>query len=332
MNIDGIIENAYSVVENHRISCGKYARWIWQDEKESRNLGINEYGCADAANILYTIGRFPSKNEERDLWVEALSDMQNKDTGLFEEATHHPFHTTAHCIAALELFEAKPRYKLTEMEKYLDFDKLEKLLDGLNWDEDPWDSSHQGAGIFAAMVISETAGSDWQDVYFKWLWENADPETGLWRRGAVGKGLAPKFHHLVGTFHYLFNHEHARMPLHYPKKLIDTCIDLYKQKGLNGDRFGRQLGFLEVDWVYCLTRALRQSGHRYDEAVAVLKDFATGYVEFLNGIDIKTHDQFNDLHALFGTMCCLAELQTALPGYLKSKKPLKLVLDRRAFI
>ena len=41
---------------------------------------------------------------------------------------------------------------------------------------------------------------------------------------------------------------------------------------------------------------------------------------------------FNDLHCLFGSTCCLAELQSALPGKLISSKPLRLVLDRRPFI
>ena len=38
------------------------------------------------------------------------------------------------------------------------------------------------------------------------------------------------------------------------------------------------------------------------------------------------------MHRLFGSICALAELQAALPGELRSDKPLKLVLDRRPFI
>ena len=58
-NIDGIIEKIVRVVDSHKLENeGEYARWLWQNEKNNRELGINEYGCADAANILYTIGRF----------------------------------------------------------------------------------------------------------------------------------------------------------------------------------------------------------------------------------------------------------------------------------
>ena len=46
----------------------------------------------------------------------------------------------------------------------------------------------------------------------------------------------------------------------------------------------------------------------------------------------KTDDGFNDLHALFGTVCALAELQNVLYDEVNTTKPLRLVLDRRPFI
>ena len=111
-DIQPIIDRALRAIETHRLDQpGSYARWIWQDEKGSRELGLNEYGCADAANILYMVGAFPSDPAERAIWVETLRSFQNPETGLFNEATHHPYHTTAHCIAALEL-DAELRKRL----------------------------------------------------------------------------------------------------------------------------------------------------------------------------------------------------------------------------
>ena len=75
MNIDRLIGKIYKTVENHRLSEGVYARWMWQNEQGTRKLGINEYGCADAANILYTIGAFPRDPEKRIKWVEALRQV-----------------------------------------------------------------------------------------------------------------------------------------------------------------------------------------------------------------------------------------------------------------
>lgn len=89
---------------------------------------------------------------------------------------------------------------------------------------------------------------------------------------------------------------------------------------------------MEEDFVYTLTRACRQSSHRFEESRTVLRDFAVLYLDYLKGLNWETHDDINDLHRLFGVLCCVAELQTALPGFLITEKPLKLVLDRRPFI
>ena len=71
-------------------------------------MGPNEYGCADAANILYMLGDMPRDMEVRKARIKALQEFQNPDTGLFWEGTHHTLHCTAHCTAALELFDALP--------------------------------------------------------------------------------------------------------------------------------------------------------------------------------------------------------------------------------
>ncbi len=104
-DIGGIIDNIKYVLKTHNQGIGQYARWIWQNKEKSRSLLPSEYGCADAANILYTIGEFPKDAEERSAWVQTLQSFQNPKTGLFQEPTHHFIHTTAHCAAALELFD-----------------------------------------------------------------------------------------------------------------------------------------------------------------------------------------------------------------------------------
>lgn len=321
------INEVKKVVRKHEISKGKYARYVYGRTK----LEVNEYGCADAANILYTIGEFPKDIEERKLWIETLQSMQDEKTGLFYEETHYPLHTTAHCLAALELFDALPKYPLSDLEKYKSKEHLYAFLEDLDWKNDPWDSSHKGAGIYAALNLAEEASNEWNQWYFEWLWNEADSDTGLWRKGCVDKESSFIIHSMAGTFHYLFNHEYAKMPLRYPEKLIDTCLYMY-EKHLRHENFGKKTGFTEVDWVYCITRALRQCNHRYEECVNVIRGFADEYLDFLLSVDSETSQAFDDIHGLFGTLCCVAELQQFLPGYIYTEKPLKLVLDRRPFI
>lgn len=333
MNMNPLIERVRETIENHKLSPGVYARWIWADPNgKERAYGIsNEYGCADAANLLYTIGDFPKEEEERKCWVSALRAMQNSEDGLFKEETHNPLHTTAHCLGALELFDALPLYPLRGLNKYKTKEGLYYLLENLRWEDSPWNNSHMGAGIYAALNLAGEATSEWNEWYFDWLREEADPETGLWRKGYPQKGKSALYTYMAASFHYLFNHEHAHMPLLYPEKMIDTCLAMYHDRELPAYFWGG-IQFLQVDWVYCITRALRQCGHRYQECVDTIEDFAKNYLEALLKEDYKMSDRFNDLHSLFGAMCCVAELQQFLPGSIKTDKPLKLVLDRRPFI
>lgn len=55
--MDRVVEKIAYVTEKHHLGDGAYCRWLWDSPRGGRNLGINEYGCADAINILYTIGR-----------------------------------------------------------------------------------------------------------------------------------------------------------------------------------------------------------------------------------------------------------------------------------
>ena len=118
INIEPILDFIEDVVKRHYLGDGKYANWLWQDSNNTRQLGYNAYGCADAANILYTLDRFEEALNDSEKRIKALQGKQDKDTGIFIDATHHDFHTTAHCIAALELYNAKPLYPLTAMMPY----------------------------------------------------------------------------------------------------------------------------------------------------------------------------------------------------------------------
>ena len=331
MNIDRLIGKIYDTVKSHELENGEYARWLWQNEKGDRKLGNNEYGCADAANILYTIGAFPHDLKQREACVKALQDLQNPETGLFFEGTHHEIHCTAHCTAALELFDATPLYPFKGFAEYETEEGLKRLLENLKWEESPWNNAHQGAGIYAAFVLTGKADPDWQKWYFDWLDENADPETGISRRGAVQSGKLRAAHHLFGWFHYMFNYAFARRPFPCARATVDSCIDLYNRKDL-GDNFMREINFCEIDWVYALNRASLQENYRIDGARGLMWDMAQKYIAYLEQVDEEKDEAWNDLHALFGVCCALAELQQALPGHLVSEKPLKLVLDRRPFI
>ena len=329
-SIDDLLDAARAAVTRHALGPpGAYRRWAAGEGEDGDAL--NPYGCADAANILYTLDELPSDAAERAAWVETLAGLQDPTAGYFREATHDPLHTTAHCIAALELFDTRPRHRLVALAPLRERAALVAFLDGLDWTWNPWGESHKGAGLFAALVLAGEVTTEWEGWYFAWLWEHADSDSGLWRAGSLAAGGdAMLFHHLAGTFHYLFTQEYRRRPLRHPARLVDTCLRITTE-GLFPP-LGASVGFAEVDWAYCLSRALRQSSHRLRESREALRAFATRYVAFLRGLDHRHDRAFNDLHQLFGALCALAALQQALPGELPSAVPLRLVLDRRPFI
>jgi len=331
--IDDLIDKIKHCVDTHRLKEGAYARWLW-DDGSNRNLGINEYGCADAANILYSIGDFPKNPSERKKWIECLQKMQNPETGMYREPTHHTIHTTAHCTAALELFDAKPIYNSIALDKYRTREGLYDLLQNeVDW-QNPWPQSHKGAGILPALNNAGGVDLEWKTLYFDWMWEHSDDETGFfyYAKNGVPK-RAMLYEYMAGGFHYIFNHESEHRPLRYPERIIDSCLELMAMEPCKANCWLKtRCTFIDVDVVYSLTRAMRQTSYKFYEGKKALEVFAEGYLKMMYSIDYEKDELFNDLHMLFGAVCCLCELQSALPGKILTARPLKLVLDRRPFI
>ncbi|MBQ9859838.1 MAG: hypothetical protein IJO76_04070 [Clostridia bacterium] len=327
-NVDAILDNIEAVVRRHELENGGYCRYLWQDKAESREMGLNAYGCADAANILYSLNRFHRDPAGRAACVAALQSKQDPATGIFLEPTHYDFHTTAHCVAALDLFDARPLYPLTAMLEYEDISRFFAFLEEVDWLRHGR-GSHAGAALFAALAITDSVPDSWLQDYFAFLNDQCNPETGLWSKDAAEDYTL--YYQIGEAFHYLFNYEYAREAMPAPERLIDSCLHMYYD-GLQPPGFGRQFHYIEMDWAFCLNRASRQTPHRFHEVKEALYDFAKGYIAYLEQVDWERDDSANDLHLLFGTTCCLAELQLALPGVVRSSRPMHMVLDRRPFI
>jgi len=334
IDLQPFLDSVRAIVARHALGApGLHARYTiagHDDAGVPRDLGANPYGCADAANLLYTLGELPHDPGERAGWVAALQGLQDPESGLFREPTHHEIHTTAHCLGALELFDARPAHPLVALAPLRAPERFAHFLDGLDWAGAPWTEAHRGAGLWAAFENAGCADAACSERYFAWLAAEVDPATGLLRHGCIDPSPAGGvFPHLAGSFHYLFNFEHAQRVWPHAAALVDTCLAIREDGTFP---LARHVWFADVDWVYCLSRGLRLSGHRRDEAQRALDAFAAEYARFLRGLDPERDEGLDDLHRLFGAVCVLAELQQAAPGVLASAAPLQLVLDRRPFI
>lgn len=323
------IKDIESIIESHNLGePGKYAQFITQNEKGTRNLGLAPYGAANAVNILYTINALPTDLDERAAFIKVLQDFQNKDNGLFENPGNFTTHTTAFLCGALNLLDAKPLYKTEGFKAQTTREGIFEFMDKIDWAKEPWLGAHLGAGIYGSVVLGGIGADEFEDYYFEWLDNNADPETGLWKKDALSG--APAFHYIASTFHYVFNYEYARRALPYPKELLDTCIKAYRD-GVCID-FSKEFGWQDIDFTYTLARAQRRAGTRFEETQEILKEIADGLINQLLKLDPRTNDRLNDLNTLFAIVCALAVLQEALPGYIRTSRPLQLVLDKRPFL
>lgn len=113
------IQSVEQIVARHRLeNPGEYTRWLSQNEQGTRNLGSTPYGCANAVNILYTIGALPASGDERQAMVRVLQAFQDAETGLFVNPGNYETHTTAFLVGALDLLGAKPLYTAEAFRKY----------------------------------------------------------------------------------------------------------------------------------------------------------------------------------------------------------------------
>ena len=215
IDIQPLVERLAKAVDRRELAPGKYARHLWQGT-------LNAYGCADAANILYTLNRFPRELERRANAVSALRALQNPESGLFTEGSHHVIHTTAHCTAALELYDALPLHPFTALRKYEQIESFCEMLREIDWLR-CGKGAHPGAGLYAALVITEAVDDRWRRAYFDWFNQTCDPETGFWVKRPAHEDYTVRLQ-LGDAFHYYFTYEHAHEPFPYLDALIDSAL------------------------------------------------------------------------------------------------------------
>lgn len=335
-DLRSFVVRVMNTLEAHRLKddSGRYARYLAQLETEPNDEDV--YGTADAAIILYALNAMPTDSTEQKKWIHALQRHQVKETGVFAGKGHDEIHSTAFALSALELFEAKALYPLSRFSERMDKEAIVSFLEGLDWRDQPWGESLKGAGIYASLVLSASVDEEWERAYFDWLRQNVDPITGLWRRSCVKNEdgslvSAPIFHHIAGSFHYLFNLAHRKEPILYPERILDTCLSLYQSGELEVPV--EPFSYFHIDWVYVILCCMRQNAtYRREECEAAVKGTSQSFIAALAQLGEDSEEPLDDLHSLCGAVCGLAAIQLLLPELIHTNKPLQLVLDRRPFL
>ena len=192
-------------------------------------------------------------------------------------------HTTAHCIAALELFDAKPLHKLKDLRFYTDpEERCEASSPDLEWRGNPWRESHRGAGLFAAMVIAEevdsrgrmhiSVGSGKTPIQRLGCWQEQTsrgspiaeqrPWCRTWRARSITSSTCngPDDRAVIRSAHR-------------------RCLAMYEERQFP---LGQRIGFAEIDWFYCMNRSLRQCNHRFEESRAAIAQLGRELADYVS--------------------------------------------------
>ena len=273
------------------------------------------YGTSDMACVRWTIGDLDVG--EADAWAEQFATFRHDD-GTYREhlATHHPWHSTAFALAAMELFDLdcpRPDFLVTDPTA---------VLDGLDWRDDVYTGSHEGAALASVAALCGVDDA-WWTAYWRALEAHLDPATGMFGDGKPPGGDSDQ---IGGTFHYAFVYEHVGRVLPHAEARVAAVLANRVHDGLWHPENRR---WLTLDGVYLLTRsgvdgvadAVRDAV-RIVEAESMTEPGRTWFDEWYLGV-----------HDLTATVSTLAEAQRFLgPDEVVTEVPLRLVLDRRPFI
>jgi hypothetical protein len=286
---------------------------------------------AAAVNLQYILGTFPGHSGPRETWINELRSPQDKTTGLLHINGQPDPVATASCAAALECFDMRLSHTPHSLMAYADPVELPLLLDKLPWEEDPAAAGTFSAAVYTLLTLGDEASHHWEDAWFHWFNRAFDEHTGLVKHGCISPVILLEqytlFPHLQGLFPLLTAYNAARMPHPFPWRLIDTILDMLES---NWSLFSRDLEARELPLIYSLSRSMRITPHRQEECQQTLRRFAHRWLRYLKEQAQAGH--MNDLVITARDLCAIAELQQILPGYIRTRRSLRQVLNRRPFL
>lgn len=227
-------------------------------------------------------------DHERDEWVSHINSFADSEHGssdgsYFDRLNLGKLHANGQVIGALGLLGGK---KAHPCELYLPFNEPASvkawLESEIDWSQ-IWSASHQfwGGAVFYSQHEDSTTA--WLDAVINWLDNEADPETGWWRKDI--KPTRP-FEQLGGAAHILpvYQH-HDRTPPH-PEKLVDSVLamqdsDARWMPASVGHLGGYPMHYLDMDALYILWLAgCWTSGYRQDDTRDAVNRYTGVVIEY----------------------------------------------------
>ncbi len=291
------------------------------------------YGTAASVGILIALGERPT-GAEAESAADAVQSFRTAD-GWYADPTHGQMHRAATALTTLAALGRKPEPPAA-LRPLLHADAAAHFLAGLDWDQ-PWPTSHEAAGLLAIGVVTDDGDDDtrraWRERYLAWLDDHADPNTGLWLGGRMGRldedpGL---FGNLGCSFHLHFLYEHLGRAWPHPAGVVDTGLALLRQGTTvlpDTDADPTAWGFRQLDWAYSVGRAAR-AGHRTAEVRSEMERIAARAAVAFSHPDAVE----GDLHVVQARVGLIAELAQQIPDAIDTGGvSLTSIVDVRPFI
>jgi hypothetical protein len=280
------------------------------------------YDVADRICILHTLGESAVAKD----WLTHFDQFRTAD-GLYVEGTptHHPWHTTAFVIAAMQLCGRRPEAPAA-FDDYRDRARAVAFLDSLDWEHSVYGGSHEGSALCSIAAIAPGyADAGWFDAVFSALDAKIDPANGMMGTAKPARGDLDQ---IGGTFHYHFVYEHFGRRLPCAEARIDAVLGLQQPDGI---WHSMNPVWLTLDAVYLMTRSVRDAEHRRRDIEAAMHAVLEHYRR-----EICVPEFFREplaAHSCTAVVSLLAEAQRFLGAdIVRTERPLRLVLDERPFI
>ncbi|TKI04121.1 hypothetical protein [Martelella alba] len=274
------INSVIAMAKRHITRNGVIYRFV-ELHLNKRIYGFGEksvYAYADAINLQYM---FPFANILPDInaSLDYLAHLQDTNSQLYYEGSHHILHTTASAVACLARWHQRPTYDCSYIIREFD---ITKSLNSIRWDIEPWRDSNipSALRLLVNVYFEQHEKEFFANKFYNWLYENACPKTGLWRKGHISdspnRGIFPS---IASGFHFLIHYQFDKVKFPHNRQLRQTCFNYYNNQYI---KLFESLGYIDIDFLYCLLRSWSQSHQELeDNEISVLHDMFRFFCEMI---------------------------------------------------
>ena len=321
-----ILDAAHSVLTACELEgpAGSYRR------SPHREAEADPAACAAATRIHQTLGTLPGTEPERGEWIDTLKSFQDEETGLFDHGPRSLIHS-AMCTAALHALQAQPSFAPNQYLGMQEPEAMHTFLQERDWSKQPEQSAVETGSLYVLLHQAEGTDPEWGTRMTEWFTQEVDEHTGLIRKECIApvelEGTWSLLPYLCAALQPIAICSHTRQPLFMPWRLVDTALEVME---FHQNLFFKRRGHRHFPWVYALSRGMRATTHRHEEARQALRHFVPQYLDYLKAQIAK--GDYNRVLSVQWDLATLAELQAALPGVITGLPPLRQPLDEEPLL